>query len=77
MTTIEVPDELAPQFADALTRPCFVCGHRVEQHLRASACACCAKGTKMPSEVANRAIETVKQAAAAAREIRRARGGKP
>jgi hypothetical protein len=60
VTTIEVPDELAAQFEDALTRTCFVCNHAVRDHLKASKCHCCSKGIRMPSEVANEAIGAVR-----------------
>ena len=52
MTNVDVPDEMAAQFRDALDRPCFVCGHPIRAHVSTSKCRCCSKGTRMPSEAA-------------------------
>jgi hypothetical protein len=32
---------------DAEARPCFVCGHAVSDHRRASTCGCCSKGVRV------------------------------
>ncbi|HEY1197312.1 MAG TPA: hypothetical protein VGG32_01110 [Thermoplasmata archaeon] len=59
MSIIEVPDELRPAFEDALNRRCVVCRDPVREHVSTAKCPCCVRGTRLPSEVMEEAVEAV------------------
>ena len=54
---------MVPQFEDALNRLCFACQHPVRKHTGKGKCACCAKGTVMPSEAIVKLSEVVRAGA--------------